>query len=93
MKLATPICPHCQTPAVGARETIPITCPLDGDPREGSVRYGAEGVLNWDQQQPVVGPGGQPLVTCVNGHLWETQIDYETWLRTHTSQSTRLPQR
>lgn len=83
MRLATPTCPHCRERAVAALETVPITMSFEGDPREGSVRYGdgANNVLDWNHQRPVVGPGGRPLVVCVNGHQWETVIEDETRTR------------
>lgn len=85
MRLATPTCPHCRERAVAALETVPITMSFEGDPREGSVRYGdgANNVLDWNHQRPVVGPGGRPLVVCVNGHQWETVIEDETRTRPH----------
>lgn len=95
MRLATPTCPDCRERAVAALETIPITMAFVGDPREGPVRYGdgASNVLDWNQQRPVVGPGGRPLVVCVNGHQWETIIDAEHGRVPPTGQSAQLSPR
>jgi len=73
MKVSRPVCPTCGQAAMGTVESVPAVSIFAGDPRQGAVSYGGN-YVDWNHQTRVTGESGQPLVACVNGHRWETEI-------------------
>jgi len=74
MKVQRPNCPQCREPAVGTVETIRGVARFNDVPKANHpVQYRRTDV-DWDSQRTIDGPGGKPLVTCDNGHEWESPI-------------------
>jgi hypothetical protein len=78
MKLLIPLCPDsdCKKRASFILERVLCNTSIRTS-KNGTFEYTGDSDIAWDSQEPKIGDDGLVEVQCINGHTWNTALDWK----------------
>ena len=76
MRFAKPKCPTCRQYATGSEETVLATASLSRQ-KGGTFEFGGDTEVWWDSQESRCTKDGVLLLSCREGHEWESKVTFE----------------